>query len=94
MAIAGVLAPAVRMHNQSGRDPAVPVRRLQGLAHDSGLDPGTHRPPDDPAAGEIHDAGEGEPALTRRDAGEVGSHAWFTPHPSKRRSSALGAIGL
>src|SRR4051812_9296737 len=71
MAVTGILAAAVRMHDQSRTGFAPPVRRSQRLAHQFGLDPITHRPTHDSAAGQIHDAGQIQPAFASGDVSDV-----------------------
>ena len=70
MAVTGVLAAAVRMHDQSCSRFASPVRRLQRLADQFGF-PLTHRPAHDSAAAQIHYAGQIQPAFACGDIGDV-----------------------
>src|SRR6266545_1538250 len=72
VAIACVLAAAVRMHDQSRPRFTSPIGRLQRLADQVGLDPFAHRPADDAAAGQIHHHSQIQPALKRADIGDVG----------------------
>src|SRR5882672_3885240 len=81
VAVAGVLAATVRMHDQSRSGFAPPVRRLQRLAHQIGRDSITHRPAYDSAAGQIHDAGQIQPAFAGGDIGDV-SHPGLVDSPA------------
>src|SRR5579859_395125 len=72
------------MHDQSCRWFAPPVRRLQRLTDQIGLDPLTHRPAHDSAARQIHDHRQIQPAFARGDIGDVG-------HPGSVDTPAIKA---
>src|SRR5665213_2144299 len=69
--MAGVLASAVGMHDQSGSRLTTPVCRFKRLANEVSFDAFAHRPTDDPATGKIDDHREIEPPFCGRDEGDI-----------------------
>jgi hypothetical protein len=70
--LAGVLATAIGMMQQSIRFAASPDRHHQGIGDELGRHRCVHRPANHPAGEEIDHGGHIEPALRGPDIGEVG----------------------
>src|SRR5438094_1662773 len=71
MFLAGVLHAAIGMHDQSCQRLAPPIRHRKGVAHRLRFHPIAERPPDDSTAAQIQNTGQVQPALVRRNVGQV-----------------------
>jgi len=74
------LAALVGVPDQPGRRPALGERHLQRIGHQLAAHVIAHRPADDPAAEDVLDGNQVQPALPRAQIGDVGD-----PQPVRRR---------
>ena len=81
---AGVLAAAIRMHDQAGGGLAQRDRHLQRRADQRCRHGRGHRPAADPARVQVHDRGQIQPGAPGADAGDVAR-----PGPIGRRRREL-----
>jgi len=68
---AGVLAAAIGVKDELRRGLAMNLCHVPGRQDELGIDVFIHGPTDDPAAEEVHDGGQIEPAFLGTDVGDV-----------------------
>src|SRR3989449_7298058 len=90
---AGVLTSAIRMMQQTLRRAPTSQRQAEGVEGEGIRDALAHRPADGEARVEIEDHRQVEPALARRDVGDVGHPRLVGRGPLDRPGRGVGGAG-